>query len=96
MSSVLILNQKGIIGPSDMTNLRLLVEYCPPEKEKANGSFCGIELLMRDYKYESEDMGEQLKEMTDFKNKLLNTREEALRNVYLYNINITIIIINRI
>lgn len=81
MSSVLILNQKGIIGPSDMTNLRLLVEFCPPKKERTNGSFCGIELLMRDYKYESDEIKEQLEEIKDFRNKLFNTREESLQNV---------------
>lgn len=81
MSSVLILNQKGIIGPSDMTNLRLLVEYCPPQKSKVDGIFCGIEILMRDYKYESDEIEEQLCEMSKFKNKLFNTKEKGLKNV---------------
>lgn len=81
MSSVLILNQKGIIGPSDMTNLRLLVEYCPPQKSKVDGIFCGIELLMRDFKYEGENMGERLNEMTLFKERIFNTKEKGLKNV---------------
>lgn len=84
MSSLLILNQKQQLGKDDITNLRLLVDFCPPEKEKANGCFCGIELLMRDFKYEEEELEEQKREMKEFKDSLINSDEISIKNVFFF------------
>lgn len=82
MASLLIVNNKGFIGTTDLRNIKILAEFCPPDNSKA--TFCSLDLLMRDFKYETTDLNDQLIEIENFRKKLLKSNDEGIRNVFIH------------
>lgn len=81
MSSMLIVNQKGQVSTNDLRCLGVLAEFCPPSKNKTGGKTTSIEILMRDFKYETSKLNSQLTEISKFKEVVTKPKEEGTKYV---------------